>query len=130
MADGFLTLQGAIYAALTAAPSIGASVYDAVPQGAAYPHIEIGEGLTLDWSAGLMRGEEHRVDIHVWSRYRGAKEARELIAKIKDRLHEQALALTGNALVDVRFSDADLAVDADGLTRHGVVRFRALTTKA
>lgn len=130
MADGFLTLQAAIYSALTANPAIGAQIYDAVPQAAAYPHIEIGEGLTLDWSAGLMRGEEHRIDVHVWSRYRGAKEARELMAKVKNRLHEQSLTLTGNALVDVRFSDSDLTVDADGLTRHGVVRFRALTTKA
>lgn len=130
MTDASLTLQGAVYGALTAAPAIGAAVYDAVPQDAAYPHIEIGDGLTLDWSAALLRGEQHRIDIHVWSRYRGQKEAKELLAKIKDRLHEKSFSLTGSALVDIRFADAETMTDADGLTRHGIIRFTAITTKS
>lgn len=130
MTDASLTLQGAVYGALTAAPAIGAAVYDAVPQDAAYPHIELGDGLALDWSAIRLRGEWHRVDIHVWSRYRGQKEAKELLAKIKDRLHEKAFTLSGNALVDIRFSDAETMTDADGLTRHGIIRFTAITTRS
>lgn len=129
MADASLTLQGVVYAALTAAPPIGASVYDAAPQDAAFPHIEIGDSLTLDWSASLLRGEEHRLDIHVWSRYRGNAEVKTLMGAVKNRLHEQSLSLTGNGLVDLRFSDEETMLDADGLTRHGIIRFRAMTTK-
>jgi len=145
MSDASLTLQAGIYAALTAAPSIGAAVYDAAPQAAAYPHIEIGDGLAMDWSAALLRGEQHRVDIHVWSRYRGAKELKTLMAEIKDRLHHGVIAdggsewedvdwwgggLAGNRLVEFRFSDAETMTDADGLTRHGIIRFIAITTKS
>lgn len=125
-----LPLYAAIYAALVASPPIGASVYEAAPQAAAYPHIEIEGGRAYDWSAQLMRGEETTIEIHVWSRYRGMKEARELLGAIKDRLHEQALTLTGAVLVDLRFVDLELFNDADGLTRHGIIRFRAMTTVA
>jgi hypothetical protein len=125
-----LPLYAAIYAALVAAPPIGAGVYEAAPQGADYPHIEIDGGRAYDWSAQLLRGEETLVEIHVWSRYRGHKEARELLGKIKDRLHEQPLSLTGATFIDMRFEDLELFTDADGMTRHGIIRFRATTTVA
>jgi hypothetical protein len=125
-----LPLYAAIYAALAAAPDIGAGIYDAAPQDAAYPHIEIGGGQAYDWSAVLMRGEETVVEIHAWSRYRGYAEARTILGKIKDRLHEVALSLTGAVFVDMRFQDMDVFTDADGVTRHGIIRFRALTTVA
>jgi len=120
----------AVYAALVANPAIGAGVYDAVPQDAAYPHIEIDGGRAYDWSAALMRGEDIVVEIHVWSRYRGYKEARELMGKVKDRLHEVSLSVTGATLVDIRFQDSEIFTDADGVTRHGIIRFRALATVA
>ena len=125
-----LPLYAAVYTALAANPAIGAGIYDAVPQDAAYPHIEIGGGRAQDWSAQLLRGEETIIEIHVWSRYRGYAEARELLGKVKDRLHETSLSLTGATFIDCRFSGMDLFTDADGLTRHGIIRFRALTTVA
>lgn len=128
MADSVLTLQGAIYTALTSPTSVGASVYDAVPESAAYPHIEIGQDDTLDWSAAVMRGEIVDVTIHVWSRYRGFKEAKMLMKAVKDRLHEASLSLTGSSLVDIRFQGSQLFTDADGLTRHGVLFFRVWAT--
>lgn len=126
-----LPLHAAIYAALAAGPDIGAGIYDVVPQDAAYPHIEIAGGRARDWSAQLLRGEETTVEIHVWSRYRGRKEARELLGKIKDRLHEVALPLTGATLIDIRFRDLEGPfTDADGVTQHGIIRFTALTSTA
>jgi hypothetical protein len=125
-----LPLYAAIYAALIANPAIGAGIYDLVPQDAAYPHIEIAGGRAYDWSAQLLRGEETIIEVHVWSRYRGRKEARELMGKIKDRLHEQTLSLTGATFIDCRFSDLDLFTDADGVTQHGIVRFTAWTSTA
>ena len=127
MTDAALTLQGAIYTALSASPA-PCDVYDVVPQKAAYPHIEIAGGWVRDWSAALMRGEEHTVEIHVWSRTAGFTEARTLMAAVKDRLHEVTLTLTGAGLVDIRYDTADLFTDADGETRHGIVRFIANTT--
>ena len=125
-----LPLYAAIYTALTANPPIGAGIYDAVPQDAAYPHIEIAGGRAQDWSAQLLRGEETTIEIHVWSRYRGYEEARTLLGKVKDRLHQASLSLTGATYIDCLFTDMDLFTDADGLTRHGVIRFRAWTTVA
>lgn len=120
-------LYAAVYAALSAAPSIGAGVYDAVPQDAAYPHIEIAGGSAVDWSAQQLPAEESTIEIHVWSRYRGYAEARALLAEVKSRLHERALDMTGARFIDCRFEDSELFTDADGLTRHGVIRFRAWT---
>jgi hypothetical protein len=125
-----LPLYAAIYTALAASPPIGAGIYDAVPQGAAYPHVEIAGGRAYDWSAQIMRGEETIIEVHVWSRYAGYAEARTLLGKIKDRLHEASLSLTGATFIDCRFSDLDLFTDADGATRHGIIRFTAWTTTA
>lgn len=125
-----LPLYAAVYAALIAGGGVGASVYDAVPQDAAYPHVEIGGGSAFDWSAQVMRGEETTIEVHVWSRYRGYKEARTIMGAVKDKLHHVTLTLSGATFVDVRCTDLDLFTDADGMTRHGIVRFRALTTVA
>jgi hypothetical protein len=125
-----LPLYSAIFSALSAAPPIGAGIYDAVPQNAPYPHIEISGGRAYDWSAQALRGEETVIEIHVWSRYRGYAEARDLLGKIKDRLHQATLSLSGATFIDCRFSDMELITDADGLTRHGVIRFAAWTSTA
>ena len=47
-----------------------------------------------------------------------------------DALDRQALSLTGHNLVLLRFEFSQAMLDPDGLTRHGVQRFRALTQAA
>lgn len=82
-------LQG-VYAALTAAPATFPA-YFAVPQGATFPYIVIGETNNLrddDIDADSSRAS---VAIRGWSRQPGEEEAHEIAQFIRDRLDMQPI---------------------------------------
>lgn len=127
MSDAGWPIQQAVYARLTATPW-GLTVWDAVPQGAAFPYLTIDLPSATDWSATRMRGEETLVDVHAWSRYPGAKECRDLLAEAKEALHEARLVIAGQHLTLCTWvSTLGPWIDLDGETRHAVARFRLLT---
>lgn len=136
MSDPGLALQGAIDAALKSAPSVTALVadrsFDRVPASAAFPHIEYGEIQVVDDGADCLEwAVEVYATIHVWSRAVGKVEAQQIAGAVRDTLHNAALTLaTGWALVEIVHRDTRIFIDADGLTTHGVVTFRALIDPA
>lgn len=118
-------LAMAMFARLDAALDV--PVYDAPPRGAAFPYAVIGSIRSADWSADDFSGEEHALTVHVWSRYQGAREVRGILGDVKAALDGAALSLAGHRLVLLRFTGAEDLREADGATRHGIARFRALT---
>jgi hypothetical protein len=134
MTSPALALQKAVYAALVADSATGALVvdriYDAIPRAATFPYVSLGDGTVRDWSTGTEDGTEHRLVLHAWSRERGKKETWSILEALKAVLHDAALVLDGHALVNLRFAFADAALDPDGITWHGVIRFRAVTEPA
>lgn len=118
-------LQVAILATLR--PALApVAVLDDVPQGQAFPYVVIGEDVTTPGPLIDIDSEEIDATIHVWSRYAGKMEAKQLMGAIKAALHDQPLAVDGQTLVMLRFAFETLFLDPDGVTRHGVLRFRAL----
>ncbi|SMH29742.1 DUF3168 domain-containing protein [Azospirillum agricola] len=118
-------LQVAILAALR--PALApVAVLDDVPQGRAFPYVVIGEDVTTPGPLVDADAEEIDATLHVWSRYAGRKEAKKLMGAIKAALHDQPLPVVGHDLVLLRFAFETLFLEPDGLTRHGVLRFRAL----
>lgn len=126
-----LALQTAVYAALIADAGvdalIGDRIYDAAPRGAAFPYANFGEMRVADWSTGTETGAEHRLTLHVWSRERGKSECFAVMEAIAAGLHDAALGLDGHGLVNLRFESGQAARDPDGISWHGVMRFRAVT---
>lgn len=118
-------LQQAIYTRLS--DQLSVEVYDHVPQDAAYPYVTIGEGTESEWDTDDSLGIDATINIHVWSRYRGRKEVKQLQDQIYAALHRYDLPVSGADTVLVNFEFADSFVDPDGLTRHGVQRFRIIT---
>ena len=49
-----------------------------------------------------------------------------IMDRIHDLLHDSNLSVTGFNLVNLRFEFSDILRDPDGITRHGVMRFRAI----
>lgn len=129
-----LVLQKAVYAALVADGATGAligdRIYDASPRAAAFPYVSFGNGTLRDWSTGTEAGAEHRLVLHAWSRERGKTETWTILAALQAALDDAALDLDGYELVNLRFEFADAALDPDGITWHGVMRFRAVTEPA
>ena len=128
MSDYSLAVQGAIYTALTSPAISGVSfvVDNPVTEPAAsdFPFIQIGNSdFTPDDTddGGGDGGLREFFDLHVWSRYRGQKEVKEIASTIYDRFHGATLTVTGrpSALSWVR--NRLILDDPDGLTRHGIV---------
>jgi len=133
MSDASWALQQAVYAELSANAEVqavlGASprLYDAVPRDAVFPYAVLGDGQENDASTVGGQGSEHILAIHIWSRGGGHRECKEIAAAIRDCLDGASLALSGFALVDIRFQSADYAREPDGETWRTSLRFRAVT---
>lgn len=137
MSDPSDALQVAIYDALVADAGVGAlvadRVFDKVSVGdlPEMPYVAFGDFQALDDGGGCIDGSEVFVTLHVWSRQRGTREAKQVVSAVRKALHEADLALgSDHRLIEIMFRDSRVFFDADGLTAHGVLTFRALTETA
>ena len=133
MALHSVNLQTALYSTLTggtltdiSGTSIATKVYDDVPEGTAYPYIVLGEETAIPVGAKDTDGHEHTLTFHVWSQYRGRKEIKQIMQQIYTILHNVAISITGATLVNIRHEFERTLLESDGITRHGVIRFRAV----
>jgi len=130
MSIGQFALQTAIYSTLNSdsnlTSTLGAGVYDEVVETASYPFVEIADDTAIEYDTKDLDGGEFTMTIHVWSQYAGAKETKNIMDRIHTLLHDSSLSVTGFNLVNLRFEFSDILKDPDGITRHGVMRFRAI----
>ena len=131
MADHSFELQKTIYAKLNTDSTIkttySATVHDHVSSGTAFPYVVIGEEtLTDDSSTKDIDFNEFTLTVHTFSRNRGRKEAKQIMARIYTLLHKASLTITGATHVNTRFEYSDVVREQDGLTYHGVQRFRTI----
>lgn len=122
-------LQKAIYAALLNDNTLSGlvnGVYDDVPEGSTYPYVVIGEETATNIGSKTLDGLEYTLVIHIWSQYRGRKEVKQIMERIYEVLHDQSISVTGASLVNLRQEFETSLVEGDGITRHGVMRFRAV----
>lgn len=138
MNNPHMALQDAVLIALLASESlavstdqqvgsVGGRVYDEPPPKETFPYVTIGDGQTVPDKAGCIDGAENFIDVHVWSRRPGWVEAKALAWKVKEALDDVDLAVEGHRLIDLQYQSAQYLRDPDGLTRHAVVTFRAVT---
>src|SRR6056297_378155 len=126
-------LQTAIYTAITGnAPLMAAvdAVYDDVPDNTnTFPYVTIGEDVLNQWDTDGHLGFDASVTIHVWSRYRGRREVKQIQKLIYDVLHNGALVYSTFDGIMCQQRSAESFADPDGLTRHGVQVFNVLMQK-
>tara|TARA_Y100001938_G_C8059144_1_gene416155 strand:- start:1074 stop:1478 length:405 start_codon:yes stop_codon:yes gene_type:complete len=131
MSDHSFELQKTIFTTLnsdsTITSTFSATVHDHVPQGTSFPYIVIGEEtMTDESSAKTLDFNNFTLTIHIFSRNRGRKEAKQIMARIYELLHNQNLSVTGANHINTRFEFSDVIKENDGLTYHGVQRFRTI----
>jgi hypothetical protein len=125
-------LQQAIFATLAASDAVKDAVgdpprlFDAVPRGAAFPYIVIGDDKESDWSTATEPGTAHALTIHIWSRAAGRKETRLAAQAVIAALNGADLTIDGQALIDLRYLESESARESDGETVHAQLRFKAL----
>ena len=131
-APSLAALQDAIYAALAGSATVQALIggparlYDHVPEDAAFPYVELGEVSARRFDSTSRSGLDCALTLNVWSRYGGRREAKQILDAIYGVLHDGSLSVAGNAHVLTSFQSAETRRDADGLTYHGIARYRVI----
>jgi hypothetical protein len=126
-------LQQAVYAKLTGhAPlmALVSGVYDEVPEQATHPYVSLGSITENVDDAHNQRGLEASVVLHVWSKYRGFKEAAGILAELDAALDRQPLTVTGFRDVSIAHQQHTELRDPDPDIRHINVSYRVWLTKS
>lgn len=118
-----LALQGAIYTRLSTGTR---TVYDEVPDTATLPYIVIGNDTIVADNTDSYVGFEATVTIHTWSDFNGYKEIKTMQDEIYNLLNRHELVITGYNTINCIQEYSEPFLDPDGITRHGVQRFRVL----
>lgn len=117
-------LQEAIFDTLDSALSCG--VYDFVPDKTPYPYVALGGETSIEFDTDDTNGFEKTLTLHTWSQYAGNLEVMTIMKGIYDALHGQEIYVSGWNVVSCLQAYSDVMTESDGLTRHGVQRFRIL----
>lgn len=104
-------------------------VYDQVPETATAPYAVLGEVTETEADAHDRAGVDATLTVHVWSRYRGYREAAELVGEIDAALHRRPLPLAGFRDVSIAATGHQFMRDPDPDLRHALTRFRIWATE-
>lgn len=132
MSDASWPLQQAVYAHLATDAGLRtligdtARIYDAVPPGAIFPYLTLGEARVRDWD-GVPGGQEHDLRLHAFSRHGGRAEIKQIMSAVHDALQDAALFVPTFSLVSLRYIFGDTWRRADNETWQGTMRYRATT---
>lgn len=122
-----LPVQGAMFARIKADAvlnaAIGGRVYDEPPEGAAYPYVVLGDGVETPDNEVAAFASRVAATLHVWSAYRGFREALVIAGHLIRVLDRQPLVVEGRGVVAVRHEQTITLRDPDSDVRHVVVRF-------
>lgn len=137
MADRTQELAAALYTQLSGhAPLtalIGAGkVFNGVKDGTPLPYVDIGEETATDYGAVSIDAQEHTQTVHVWTEQplnggSARLQCLQIVAAVRAALHEQVLSLSSGTLCNLRCEYRETLRDPDGVSWHGVLRFRAVT---
>ncbi|HEX3653729.1 MAG TPA: DUF3168 domain-containing protein [Rhizomicrobium sp.] len=133
MSSVSFSLQQAIFAALSGSIDLQALIgdpprlFDFVPPDSAFPYVVLGGGSEADWSTATEEGTEHAIQIDVWSRETGHKQAKQIAEVIRATLNNAALTVSGAVLIDIRHLSTDFSREPDGQTFRARLTFRAVT---
>jgi hypothetical protein len=131
--DATHELQVAIVSRLKADADVSAliagRVYDVVPAGsdgsAIFPYVSFGPTQDLPEDFDCVDASEIIIQLDVWSRDPGFREARRISKSVCASLDGAELSINDNALVYFEYDGRRDLRDPDGLTSHSVLTFRA-----
>lgn len=107
---------------------VGTRIYDRVEKGTLLPYISIGPSQSVQDDFECGDAYEVFQQIDVWSDGPGYVKAKQIAGEVRKAIHDATLILDGQGyvLVEIRHQSARFFRDADGITSHAVIDFRAL----
>ena len=118
-------VQKAVYDLLSASTSLP-GIYDETPDDSTFPYITLGDFTEERFDTMGNYGSEITFNVHIWSQYRGYKEAYEYLAIVDSILDYAELSSSGFSCVYCRNEFVNTLMDPDGITRHVVSRYRVI----
>ena len=103
-------------------------VFDDVPEGTAYPYVVIGEETATNIGTKDKDMHEYTQTIHVWSQYRGMRDVKEIMEQIYTLLNDYSITVSGASAITLRHEFQTVLLEDDGITRHGIMRFRVVVS--
>ncbi len=127
-----LALQKLVYEQLTADPELltllgGPNIFDGVPENVKPPYVVFGKIDSSDWSTGTETGEEHLIELVVWSSQRGRKQTVQIAEAVKSALKAVPDAISSNHLVNFTWENSSTNRSKDNLYFTASISFRAVT---
>jgi len=119
----------ALRADAAVAAVVGEKVYTHVPQGTAMPYLEVGDSTTQQpFDAKDFNGDDMTFQLDGWSETSSMLQISQLMGAARRLLNRNnLLVVTGHQLVDIRWEFGQVLREPDGITRHGVARYRVTT---
>lgn len=125
-------LQQALYTKLTADTAfmdLVTGLFDEVPEEQAFPYVSFGSITEAVDDAHNARGLAVNVVLHIWSKYRGFREAAEILAALDAALDRQPLTVAGFRDVSIAHQQHTQLRDPDPDIRHINASYRVWLTK-
>lgn len=119
----------------TLSGSISATVFDDVPDQPpgmpedSFPYVVIGFDDAAPFDTDSWTGAQISIELHIWSRYEGKLEAKEIMAEIYNLLHRQSLAIAGASVVDCLHTFSTIPDVGASNYVHGITRYRLTITE-
>lgn len=130
--SAFWPLQVAVRSRLIADAALMAKisgVYDDVPNDQAFPYVTVGDVTSAPNRTFDAFGEECTITLHIWSKYKGFKEAAEILDHLNRILADTVLSVPGWEVQGCYYEFSETIRDPDGVTRHIPVRYRVRLQK-
>ena len=116
--------------------NIGATVFDTAPflpeaaPDTTFPYVVIGNDQGAPWDTDDTIGSAITVTLHFWSRSSGFAEVKTIMGAAYSKLHRASLFKTGYNVIDCINEFSEALSDPDGVTKHGVQRYRLTIQEA
>lgn len=127
-----LVLQRAIYEALIADSNLinelgGAYVFDSVPVGQELPFVQFGKLTSKDWSTSTEYGDEHKIEILIWSCHKGRKQLLDLAAICEDAITALSGVHDSHNIVDIQLTETVTQHDVKSGNFKATLTYRCVT---
>jgi len=122
--------QQIIFDRLTGNLGSGVTLFDTapyLPEGApatTFPYVVMGNDTGAPFDTDDTVGGEITVTMHFWSRAEGFSQVKTIMQTAYDRLNRATLSKTGYSVLDCLHEFSEAMVDPDGVTKHGIQRYR------
>lgn len=120
-------LQQALYKQLSEDTPLKTKVkgiYDYVDEDTPFPYVTIGDPTVSPFATKSSHGEEVSVVLHCFSKYKGKREAFEILNLIVQAITKKDLEIEGFTFFRLELEGMNVITDIDGKTKHGIARFK------